>query len=690
MIEFTFNRPCDHMPAWAGLERQYLALASRAPEMLADYLTPDGEILWPTCVKDFQTFAYGNVDNAFEGFSSFPLLYLLGGDDQILRYSQREYDVLTRQFSMKKKIRGVLSGASQQAGRDTMLVDEWFPDLDWMHCGEASMFLYYLTLANPGHRINTERVKKFAQYTFGENPAGFERNYDPEHRVFKSGYFGANGPAWERFGGPIFHSSWMDFYGLAFYDVPGVTTYYDLEDPEKAARYGKVYGERLSHCDTVTNLMATSMATLAYMAGAGGAYKTYALDYIQGWRDRSAEYEVMPDNAGPDGKVGSTLGGRFYGSHYGWTHPHGYYFIADALIIAGENERLLTGRRGTLQWARDLYEYLSRYGYTDEHGRFLFPQKHADEGSVIEYIGNKNTPMTRPDRVTNYPGLVRYKQVDGWYEFGTGCPAHLGHIYADDRDARLTEKFLSSTAMEHVTPSAVMKKFKGGQHAAYVGFLEGRYPDYPEDVLRHSIDLIYKQVDILNGERAGIPAALGYAPDGSEQWEQLRAITGELRERYGLRFDESVVHSYYQTFLLYRTPLSMEAMLNLTMGAMTPIYNGGLLHSELRWFNADRKRPGLPEDVAALIEKIDGDRVTVTVCNLDPVRTHTAVIQGGAYGEHRIEAIFDGDRREKIEDKWCQLSFAPGTRATFTLELKHYAYQPSLEQPFGDVDYLND
>ena len=71
------GRRADSMPDWALLETEYLKLASTAPKVLRDYLTEDGQLLWPDSIRDFQTIAYGNVDNVFEGFLSFPLLYLL-------------------------------------------------------------------------------------------------------------------------------------------------------------------------------------------------------------------------------------------------------------------------------------------------------------------------------------------------------------------------------------------------------------------------------------------------------------------------------------------------------------------------------------------------------------------------------------------------------------------------------------
>ena len=54
---FSFHNPVRYMPDWAALERRVLDTISRAPDMLADYLMPDGSFFWPESVSDFQTFA---------------------------------------------------------------------------------------------------------------------------------------------------------------------------------------------------------------------------------------------------------------------------------------------------------------------------------------------------------------------------------------------------------------------------------------------------------------------------------------------------------------------------------------------------------------------------------------------------------------------------------------------------------
>ena len=63
------------------------------------------------------------------------------------------------------------------------------------------------------------------------------------------------------------------------------------------------------------------------------------------------------------------------------------------------------------------------------------------------------------------------------------------------------------------------------------------------------------------------------------------------------------------------------------------------LHCRLRYFDPERRRAGLPEDVAALVERMTEDEVTVTLVNLDPVEARTVIVQGGAYAEHQIERV---------------------------------------------------
>ena len=57
--------------------------------------------------------------------------------------------------------------------------------------------------------------------------------------------------------------------------------------------------------------------------------------------------------------------------------------------------------------------------------------------------------------------------------------------------------------------------------------------------------------------------------------------------------------------------MTTEALIQLTLGAPQLLYNGGLLLARLRYFDAQRRRPGLPPDVAALVETLEARRTVV-------------------------------------------------------------------------------
>lgn len=81
------------------------------------------------------------------------------------------------------------------------------------------------------------------------------------------------------------------------------------------------------------------------------------------------------------------------------------------------------------------------------------------------------------------------------------------------------------------------------------------------------------------------------------------------------------------------------------MGAPPPVYNGGLLRATVRYFDADEKRPGLPADIAALVDEVAADRVGVEMVNLSGSQTRRVVVQAGAFGEHQFLLMWHTLRR---------------------------------------------
>lgn len=677
------HQPGSSTPSWAVLQRQLFDLMNHSEDIILEhYLTPDGEIFWP----DVDGFVgYGGVDNAFEGFHRWPLYYLLGGADRYGELAQRQYDTLVRQFSNVRR-----PNSPHPPGRDTMLVDDYLPDFDWMHAGEGAMYFYYLNLACPHEPINRERSVRFAGYLTGDCDTLPEPNYDSEHRVFRTYAMGSNGPAFHRFGPSYGYGTWMDSYGLAFYDVPGVTTMLDLQDPDKARRYGEVYNARLKHADTVTSLLSTSMAVNAWLHTGDDRFRQWTLDYVDGWRQRyPGEGHAMPDNAGPTGMVGETMEGRWYGGHYGWSFPPGFPRMGDALVVGGQSHDLLSGGGDGLRWVREQVQMLVERGFEDDDGHLQVPLKYADPDSVIEYGGAE--PMTRPDRVTDHPGFNRKRQVDGWFHFRRFDPAYMAQVWSDslsdsDWDLARASRGPGDTSAQQLTGSEHGKDYSG-QQQAWMSFLCGGFPDFPEQALQASIDRVNRQLQRLHGELEGTETGWGYRPLGDDAWAQVTEVTRQVNAQKEADWSESVTHSYFQTYLIGRSTIVTEALVQLTMGGPLPVYNGGLLRVPIRHFDGDRRRPGLPPDVAALVHTVDNDGVALTLANLHSSEPRRVVVQAGAFGEHRFTSARwsdNGDHSEPIDGPHIEVELGPGTVVDLRLDMERHARRPSYAQPWDD------
>jgi hypothetical protein len=82
-----------------------------------------------------------------------------------------------------------------------------------------------------------------------------------------------------------------------------------------------------------------------------------------------------------------------------------------------------------------------------------------------------------------------------------------------------------------------------------------------------------------------------------------------------------------------------------------PLCTGGMpvgrigypLHCRLRYFDLHARRAGLPSHLAALVEAMDADSVTVQLVNTSSTLEQTVVLQGGAYGEHALTSVTISD-----------------------------------------------
>ncbi len=95
------------------------------------------------------------------------------------------------------------------------------------------------------------------------------------------------------------------------------------------------------------------------------------------------------------------------------------------------------------------------------------------------------------------------------------------------------------------------------------------------------------------------------------------------------------------------------------------------------------RRAGLPEDVAALVSKIEPRRVVVTLVNVNPLKFRIVTVQSGAYGEHQLTSVQAGAAPTmRVAGNTFEVRLAPGAGETLTIGLQRYANQPSLAFPW--------
>jgi len=177
-------------------------------------------------------------------------------------------------------------------------------------------------------------------------------------------------------------------------------------------------------------------------------------------------------------------------------------------------------------------------------------------------------------------------------------------------------------------------------------YLDGRLPDYPRRLLDVQYREVMRRMDLLR------------ADDGDpEEWD---------------------VHHWQDI-----NPVHTEALVQQTCGGPQVIYHGGLLHVRLRYFDCAAGRPGLPPDVAALVTALDGDGTTLELVNLSAVHPRRALLQAGAFGEHRFTTVRDLDsgRTATVDDRHLEVVLPPGRALRLRLGMRRFCHAPSYRQP---------
>lgn len=657
-------------PGWAALERRLLdTLSEAAVEYTARYVRSGGTLIW-------KTNGGASLDDLPESFYNIPLLYALGGDERLREISFREWNATARQLTYDFPT----------------LHREFAKHGDWFHLGEGMLYFYFLGLVDPTDHETVARARRFAGLYMNEEPEA--PNYDSTLKLIRSPHTGSLGPA---FGDPDKASpySWskgMATYGLPLEDLPGIRGMEDLKDPEKARKMGRSMAERMLRGDVPANLAATALVANAYLFTGEGKYADWVKDYVGAWLDRTRQNGgITPDNIGLSGKAGEYQNGKWWGGQYGWHWPHGYYSVGMALEIGGATAMLVSGGdRHFLELPRSNMDKIIAMGKT-VNGSFLVPYKKGDRGWYAYQPIDRSFPaslwfLSLDGQDWDRLEKLRTASTKDWHE-ATHSP-YPNRGYASLPESREDCWNCDVEGLADWNQVANIRNKEDRSHEGpWLRFLAGANPNYPEKILSESYGQVAWKMDQI---RRNV-LLLEYDPRGTEKIDPAEAKLTSVHEHH------------WQTI----NPVTTEALVQLTLGAPQIMYNGGLLHATLRYFDPERRRPGLPPDVAALVTKVEADRVVVELINLSAFEAREVIVQAGTFGEHQFtnvkyqvrtdpEALQPDhftrpsfrlkDRTANVNRKFFAVRLAPGTGLTLEMGITRFANRPGYAFPWhGDT-----
>lgn len=214
---------------------------------------------------------------------------------------------------------------------------------------------------------------------------------------------------------------------------------------------------------------------------------------------------------------------------------------------------------------------------------------------------------------------------------------------------------------------------------------DGWYAYQPEPFNAFAAELYYLSQEAKDRKWVGGNGWLDYLDGKNPSFPRqvLEADFSRLRSSVqGMRSDPTTPDTRLSDDPMKFNPASVVGLTQLMMGGIHPGHRGSILFSRLRYFDPVARRSGVPQDVAALVQKMTAGETVVTLVNVSPLFERDVIVQGGAYAEHEITTVSLGGQTTKVEGPTFRVRLAPGCGTTLTLRMKRYANQPTLTFPW--------
>ena len=225
-------------------------------------------------------------------------------------------------------------------------------------------------------------------------------------------------------------------------------------------------------------------------------------------------------------------------------------------------------------------------------------------------------------------GKIMYPRMygdDGWYNFMED-PFDQGalHLYYWSMETSDRYRIISNS---------------------WLDYIEGNDPDWPVRALENGLDVVRQRVNSFRNDMT--------TPD-----------TRLCDDMNGFN------------------PAQTDVLTQIMLGGLPTNHDGYPLHCRVRYFDPESGRPGLPENVAALVHTFTAEEVVLSLVNMDQVKSATVLVQSGAYGEHQISKVEIDGRDTYINNSAFSVLLEPGCGSKLVVKAKRYVNQPTFDFPF--------
>ena len=251
----------------------------------------------------------------------------------------------------------------------------------------------------------------------------------------------------------------------------------------------------------------------------------------------------------------------------------------------------------------------------------------------------------------------------------TGDQKYVDAWRTHDRCGELRTRERASDGRTAVSDDARRDGWYGWRSTPWnVGALEVWYwSQKPEDLER------------VSAQPAGSTSCAGKNPQYPEQALQ-RDLEGMRQRLNAMRRDTTPPEKRLADNMLDYNPAATESLVQLMWGALMPGRSGGLLNARLRYFDPDRKRAGVPEDVAALVSELTDTRTTVTLINLNAIAAPNRHRPGRRLRRAPVVSVTaEAPRHRSI--RRCSPCIWIRCGQTLVLSMKRYAATPTAATP---------